>query len=102
MITIDPIYVCDVPLSRKALGFPQEGDRANAVLLVAQEMRSETQAAYQRARHIHEGICISSCAENVFAILEQMQLRWCPWPDQGFTLAVLEQTSCRIRKAEIN
>jgi len=34
MITIDPIYVCDVPLSRKVLGFPQEGDRANAVLLV--------------------------------------------------------------------
>ncbi len=90
MTTIDSTYVCDIPVSREEMGFPKEGDRGNAVLLLAQEMRPVTRAAYQQAGCIHEGACIASCDEDVFTVLEQLQLRFCPWPDRGFTLVVLD------------
>lgn len=90
MTTIDATYVCDLPVSRAEMGFPKEGDHGNAVLLLATEMRSQTRMAYQQAGHVHEGICIASCDEKVFATLEQLQLRYCPWPDRGFTLVVLD------------
>jgi hypothetical protein len=90
MITIDPTYVCDIPVSREQVGFPKEGDRGNAVLLLADDMKPHTRAAYQQAGYVHEGIRIASCCEEVCAVLEQLQLRYCPWPDRGFTLAVLD------------
>jgi hypothetical protein len=96
MMTIDTIHVCDLPVSREEMGFPKEGDRGNAVLLIASEMRPPTRAAYQQAGCIHEGICISSCTEEVFAALEQMHLRWCPWPDRDFTLAVLAHSQIGV------
>lgn len=88
-ITIDTVHVCELPVSREEMGFPKEGGRGNTVLLIASEMRPPTRAAYQQAGYIHEGVCISSCAEEVFEVLSQMHLRWCPWPDRAFTLAVL-------------
>lgn len=87
---IDPIHVCDIPVSRQKMGFPKEGDRGNAILLVAQEMQPTTRALYWQAGYIHEGACIDSCDDAVLAVLEQMHLRYCPWPDRGFTLVVFD------------
>ena len=90
MTPIDALSVCDLPVSRAEMGFPKAGDRGNAVLLLTRDLRPETRAAYQQAGCVHEGVCIASCSQEVFVALEQLQLRYCPWPDQGFTLAVLE------------
>ena len=90
MITIDSTSICDLPVSREQMGFPKEGDRGNAVLLLSREMRPTSRAAYQQAGCIHEGACITSCDDAVLTVLEQLQLRYCPWPDRGFTLVVLD------------
>jgi hypothetical protein len=87
-LTFDSTQVLELPLTRQQLGFPQQGDRGNAVLLLAEEMHPAKRALYQQAGYVHEGVCLSSCDEAIFALLEQMQLRWCPWPERGFTLAV--------------
>jgi len=92
MITIDPIHICDLPISRPQAGFPEQEDRGNAVLLVAQDMQPAAQLLYQQAGCICEGVRIASCSLEVYAILEQMRLRWCPWPECGFTLAVLDHS----------
>ncbi len=92
MITIDPIQVCELPVSRQQLGLPEQEDLGNAVLLVAKEMQPTAQVVYQLIGCISEGICITCCSPEVYALLEQMQLRWCPWPDRGFTLAVLSHS----------
>ena len=89
MLTIDPIQVCELPISRQQAGFSEQGDGANALLLIAQEVQPAAQVIYQQAGYISEGFCITCCSLEVYAILKQMQLRWCPWPDRGFTLAVL-------------
>src|SRR6516162_8542771 len=89
MFTIDTAYICDLPIPRQEMGFPREGDRGNTVLLLAHEMRPAARAAYQQAGCIHEGACIGVCSEEVNALMEQMKLRWCPWPNRGFTLAIL-------------
>jgi hypothetical protein len=96
MMTVDTIHVCDLPVSREELGFPREGDHGNAVLLIARDMRPAIRALYQQAGYIREGVCISCCTEEVFALLEQMHLRWCPWPDRGFTLAVLAHSQAGV------
>ena len=96
MMTIDTIHVCDLPVSREELGFPKEGDRGNAVLLIAKDIRPATRAIYQQAGCIHEGVCISSCTEEVFSMLEQMRLRWCPWPEREITLAVLAHSQVGV------
>ena len=90
MTKIDSTYVCEIPVSREEMGFPREGDRGNAVLLQAQDMQPTPRAAYQQAGYIHEGACIDSCDDMVLTVLEQLQLRFCPWPDCGFTLVVLD------------
>jgi len=92
MITIDPMYVCDLPISRQEVGFPEQEDGGNAVLLVAQDMQPAAQLLYQQAGCICEGVRIASCSLDIYAILEQMRLRWCPWPEYGFTLAVLDHS----------
>ena len=89
MITIDPIQVCELPISRQQVGLPEQADHDNAVLLVANEMQPAAQAIYQLMGSISEGIRITCCTAEVYAILEHMQLRWCLWPDRGFILAVL-------------
>jgi hypothetical protein len=89
MVTIDSTLVCVLPVSRQAAGFPVRGDRGNALLLLAREMQPDTRAAYQQAGRIREGVCISSCNEQVFIALEQMGIRWCPWSERNITLAVL-------------
>lgn len=90
MTRIDSTSVCDIPVSRQAWGFPKEGDRGNAVLLRAQDMQPQARAAYQQAGYLHEGACIDSCDDAVLTVLEQLQLRFCPWHDCGFTLVVLD------------
>lgn len=87
-LTFDSTQVLELPLTRQQLGFQEQGDRGNAVLLLAEEMQPAKRALYQQAGYVHEGVCISSCDPSIFALLEEMQLRWCPWPDRGFTLAV--------------
>ncbi len=96
MMTIDTTYVCDLPMSRKELGFDKEGDRGNAVLLIARDMQPAPRALYQQAGYIRECVCISCCTEEVFAVLEQMHLRWCARPDRGFTLAVLAHSQASV------
>ena len=96
MLTIAPVAVLHLPISRQVMGFSPEGDRGNAVLLLADEMPEATYAAYQQAGCIHEGVCISGCEELLFTVLEQMQVSWCPWPDRAFTLAVLPSAQMAI------
>src|SRR5436305_890734 len=96
MITIDPIQVCELPISRQQLGFPEQGDDGNAVLLVATEMQPAAQVIYQLMGCISEGIALSCCTPEVSTLLEQMQLRWCPWPDRGLTLALLPHSQITI------
>jgi hypothetical protein len=87
-ITFEATHVVRLPVTRAAVGFPSEGDRGNAVLLLAHEMRPSTRRAYQQAGNLYEGVRISSLDEQIFALLEELQAQWCPWPDRGFTLAV--------------
>jgi len=96
MITIDPIQVCELPVSHQQLGLSEQGDHGNAVLLVAKEMQPAAQVIYQSIGCISEGISLSCCSQEVYAILKQMQLRWCPWPDRGFTLAVLDHNQITV------
>ena len=56
MITIDSIHICDLPISRQQVGFPEQEDRGNAVLLVAQDMQPAAQLMYQQAGRICEGV----------------------------------------------
>src|SRR5438309_1831759 len=96
MITIDPIHICDLPISRQQAGFSEQEDRGNAVLLVAQDIQPAAQLIYQQAGCIYEGVRIASCSLEVYAILEQMQLRWCSWPECGFTLVALDHSQIGI------
>ncbi len=95
--TFETTHVMHLPISRQAFGFPQEGDRGNTVLLDARDCQQPgVLAVYRQAGHVHEGVQIASCDEEVYAILEQMQLTWCPWPDRGFTLVVLEHAQMGV------
>jgi hypothetical protein len=96
MMTIDPAAVCVLPLSRQEVGFAQEGDRGNAVLLLADEMQEETRAVYQQMGCLFEGACITWCSEELYTILEQLDLYYCPWPDRGFTLTVIEHARLSV------
>ena len=96
MITIDPIQVCELPVSRQQVGLAEQEDHGNAVLLVAKEMQPAAQVIYQSIGCISEGIRVTCCTAEVYAILEQMQLRWCSWPDRGFTLTVLAHSQITV------
>jgi hypothetical protein len=96
MITLDPIQVCELPISPQQLGFPDQADCGNAMLLVATEMQPAAHTIYQLMGEISEGICITCCSPKLYAILEQMQLRWCPWPDRGLTLTLLPHSQIPV------
>ena len=87
-ITFDTTYVIRLPVARAEMGFPSEGDRGNAVLLVAEDMGADARVAYQQVGCLHEGVCILSLEDQVFDLLDGLKAQWCPWPDRGFTLAV--------------
>ena len=87
-ITFETTHVVSLPVSRAEMGFPTEGDHGNAVLLLAREMSLSKRETYQHFGHLHEGVCISSLDEQIFALLDEARAQWCPWPDRGFTLAV--------------
>jgi hypothetical protein len=38
---------------------------------------------------MREGVLISALSEEIFTLLDELHLQWCPWPDKGCTLAVL-------------
>lgn len=87
--TIETKEVIRYPLSRQDAGFPAEGDRGNAILLLADECSSDIALAeLRKKRHIHAGLLICSCDEQVYEVLDQLRVRWCPWPERGFTLAI--------------
>jgi len=90
MITIDPINVCNLPVSREQVGLPEQSDCGNSLLLIAKDLKPEQQSGYQALGCIVEGILLSCCSQKINELLEQMQLQWCSYPEEGFTLAVLE------------
>lgn len=90
MVSIEPVDVCDLPITREQAGVFKEGDRGNAVLLVAQDLPTENRAGYDLAGCICEGGCITSCDTAVLDVLDALEVRYCSWPDEGLTLFVLD------------
>jgi hypothetical protein len=86
---IEAKEVIRYPLSRQAAGFPQEGDRGNAILLLADECGSDVALAeLRKKRHTHAGLVLYFCDEQIYTLLDQLRVLWCPWPERGFTFAI--------------
>ena len=89
MISIESVDICDLPITREQAGVSKEA-RGNAVLLVAQDLPAENRAAYNLAGCIREGGRIPSCDPAILDVLDALEVRYCPWPDKGCTLFVLD------------
>ena len=97
MIPLVATFVMHLPLSRKDARFPEQGDRGNAILLDAREcLKPKTLSDYQAAGLLHEGIRIGAYDEALFSLLDQMRLTWCPWPEEGFTLAIMAHSKMGV------
>lgn len=91
MISIESVDICDLPITRSQAGVSKEA-RGNAVLLVAQDLPTENRATYDLAGCIREGGRIASCDKAILDVLDALEVRYCPWPDEGYTLFVLDHT----------
>ncbi len=65
MITIDPIHIYDLPISRQQVGFPEQADRGNAVLLVTQDMPPVAWLIYQQCA----GVPGLPCCDLALAVM---------------------------------